>query len=346
MQQRDAYYDNAKFILIALVVLGHFFTSYIHQDEMIGATYNTIYSFHMPAFILLSGLFARGFYEKGYFMKIVKKFIFPYFTFQLIYTIYYYYLYNRPSLSIDLFEPQWSLWFLMCLFFWNILLLGFVKLTPLIGISISIIIALIVGYIDSISSYLSLSRALVFFPFFLIGYYLNKEHLKQLTKPSIRITSFIFMLIVLIGFYLHPDFSTKWLYGSKPYEEMEVVTLISMFKRLGIILLSLTMVFGFLSLISLKQQFFTQWGKETLYVYLLQGFIVQYFRESDWKNEFDSISSFTILAIISMIVTIILSSKPVSAITQPIIEFKISRMNQLIKDIQGWRKRHHRNPIG
>ena len=237
MQQRDAYFDNAKFILIALVVLGHFFTSYIHQNEMIEATYKTIYSFHMPAFVLLSGLFAKGFYEKGYLVKIMKRLIIPYIIFQLVYTIYYYFLYNRSSFSIDFFQPQWSLWFLISLFFWNILLLGFAKLTPSIGISISIMIALIVGYIDSIDNYLSLSRTLVFFPFFLIGYHLNKDRLKQLTKPSIRMTSLILMIIVLVGFYLNTDFSAKWLYGSKPYEKIEVVTLFSMFKRLGTILI-------------------------------------------------------------------------------------------------------------
>ena len=346
MRQRDAYFDNAKFILITLVVLGHFFTSYIHQNEIIEATYKTIYSFHMPAFILLSGLFAKGFYEKGYLVKIIKKLLLPYIIFQIVYTIYYYFLYKQTAFSIDLLLPQWSLWFLLSTFFWNILLLGFAKLTPIIGISLSIIIALIVGYFDSISNYLSLSRTLVLFPFFLIGYHLNKDRLKQLTRPSIRVTSLILILIVLIGFYLAPDFSAKWLYGSKPYAEMGTVTLLSMFKRLGIILLGLMMMFSFLSFISQKQQFFTKWGKQTVYVYLLQGFIIQYFRDSEWENKFNSVLSFTVLTIISIIVTMLLSSKLVAAITQPIIELRVSRFKQLLKDIQAWKNKHHRQSIG
>ena len=118
MRQRDPYFDNAKFILIVLVVLGHFFTSYAFHNEMIGAIYKTIYSFHMPAFVLLSGLFAKGFYEKGYLTKITKRLILPYLIFQILYTIYYYFLYEHSSFSINLFAPQWSLWFLMSLFFW------------------------------------------------------------------------------------------------------------------------------------------------------------------------------------------------------------------------------------
>jgi fucose 4-O-acetylase-like acetyltransferase len=331
MGQRDAYFDNAKFLLIALVVLGHFFTTLTHHHEILKAMYKTIYSFHMPAFILLSGVFAKGFYEKGYLVKLIRRIIVPYFTFQIIYTIYYYFLYDHSTFSLDFLMPQWSLWFLLSLFCWYILLLGYAKLNPFIGIGLSIIIALLVGYLDSIANYVSLSRTLVFFPFLLIGYHLGRERLKQFIKPSIHIVSFVFILIVLVGFYLDSDFSSKWLYGSKPYGEIETVTALSMLKRLGVMCVSFLMIFCFLSFVPRKQYFFTKWGKQTLYVYLLQGFIIKYFRESEWEKYFDGIGSFIILTAISILVTIILSSKVVAAIAQPFIEFKISRLKQLFK---------------
>lgn len=332
MGQRDAYFDNAKFILIALVVLGHFFTSYIDTFEIIGALYKTIYSFHMPGFILLAGLFAKGVYAKGYFLKIIKKLLIPYILFQIIYTIYYYFLYQNSTFTIDIFKPQWSLWFLLSMFFWNILILGFAKLPPFVGISISILIAMLVGYVEF--PYLSFSRTLVFFPFFLIGYYLDKNHLKRLTKPSVRMISVILMLLLLIVYYINPDFNEQWLFGSKSFDQLGDVTFHAMIKRLIIIAVSLLMVFSFLSFISQNQQVYTKWGTQTLYVYLLQGFIIQYFRISEWENIFDDVVSFIILTIISIIVTLLLSSKVVSAITQPIIELNVTRFNQLIKDIQ------------
>lgn len=344
MGQRDAYFDNAKFILIALVVIGHFFTSYIHEVELIDALYKAIYTFHMPAFILLSGLFAKGFYQKGYLWKLVKKLLIPYILFQIIYTVYYYFLYNSSTFSIDLLTPQWSLWFLLSMFFWNILLLGFAKLSPVIGISISVLIAMLVGFFDSITSYLSLARTLVFFPFFLIGYHLDKNHIKQLTKPSIRVISVILMLMLVIGFYVNPDFNEQWLFGSKSFDQLGDVTFLDMFKRLFILSVSFIMVFSFLSFISQKQQVYTKWGTQTLYVYLLQGFIIQYFRESEWENEFEGVISFILLTIISIIVTILLSSKIVAAITQPIIELKVTRFKQLLKDMQE-RKKNQQSPI-
>ena len=63
MKQREYFFDNAKFILIFLVVFGHFLRSFIEESEIIYSLYKVIYTFHMPAFILISGFFAKGFRE-------------------------------------------------------------------------------------------------------------------------------------------------------------------------------------------------------------------------------------------------------------------------------------------
>ena len=71
--------------------------------------------------------------------------------------------------------PHWSLWFLISLFFWNVMLYLFARFNSIYSITIALIIALAVGYVDSISSFLSLSRTFVFFPLFLLGYYLKRS---------------------------------------------------------------------------------------------------------------------------------------------------------------------------
>ena len=57
----------------------------------------------MPAFILVSGFFAKGFYQKGYISKITKKLILPYLIFQLIYSIYYYFLNGQSKIEWETF---------------------------------------------------------------------------------------------------------------------------------------------------------------------------------------------------------------------------------------------------
>ena len=334
MKQRNYFFDNAKFILMGFVVFGHLLNTYINDNEVIYALYKTIYSFHMPAFILVSGFFAKGFYQKGYLMKLTKKLILPYVIFQLIYTVYYYYLYKRSTLDMDLLDPHWSLWFLISLFCWNIMLLGFSKLKPHTGIALSVLIALLIGYADNISNYLSLSRTFVFFPMFLIGYHLKKEHLNKLLIPKVKLISFTVMLIVFMWYYVDTDINYKWLLGSKPYAELEDASIISMFKRLGFYGLSLITVFSFLSFIPKGKYFFTNWGKQTLYVYLLHGFFIRFFRESPVQDYFSNVESFIMLAGISFLITVILSSEAIASIAQPIIELKMTRTKQYFYKIK------------
>ena len=65
-------YDNIKFILIFLVVLGHLLeiSSPFPEKEML---YKLIYSCHMPVFIFISGFFAK--FNSS---KIVFHQIYPY----------------------------------------------------------------------------------------------------------------------------------------------------------------------------------------------------------------------------------------------------------------------------
>ncbi|MBS4188994.1 acyltransferase family protein [Bacillus sp. FJAT-49705] len=329
MQKREYYFDNAKFILIFLVVFGHFLRSYISENETVYTLYKLIYTFHMPAFILISGFFAKGFNKQGYIAKISKKLILPYIIFQLIYSLFYYFLYNEQSIQVDPLTPHWSLWFLISLFSWNIMLILFTKIKPIISIIVAFAIGLMVGYADWITDFLSLSRTFVFFPLFLIGYYLKKEHFSLIVSPKAKIASISIFIIVFTGFYLFPDLNHEWLLGSKPYTEMRVASITAVFARLAFYILSLIMVFSFFSLVPRKQYFFTTVGKNTLYVYLLHGFFVRLFRESNIQYYFTDPENFLLLAGISLVLTLLLSSKMTISFAQPLIELSTSRLKIL-----------------
>src|SRR5699024_6100572 len=58
-QPRDPYLDNARSILITLVVIGHVVESI--GSYWAGALYTWIYAFHMPAFVAITGYFSRSF---------------------------------------------------------------------------------------------------------------------------------------------------------------------------------------------------------------------------------------------------------------------------------------------
>ena len=335
MKQRESYFDNAKFILMFFVVFGHILRTYIDQNETIYALYNTIYTFHMPAFILLSGFFAKGFNKKGYIKKLSMKLILPYLLFQILYTIYYYYLFDRSTLEFEALDPNWALWFLLSLFFWNLMLFAFTKLKPAAGIALAIGLALLVGYIDTISTYLSLSRTFVFFPFFLIGYHLQKEHFQKLTTAKFKFYALVSFGLIFVWFYYFPEIDSQWLLGSKPYSEIETASILSMFKRLGMFIVNSFMIMSFMALVPKGSYFFTRWGTQTLYVYLLHGFFVRTFRFTSISEYFTTVENYILLAAISLIITIILSSDLTRSIAQPIIEFNTRHTKMMMYRIKG-----------
>lgn len=55
---RDNQFDNIKAILIFCVVLGHVISNFGRTGSA-AVTYDIIFSFHMPAFLFVSGYFAK-----------------------------------------------------------------------------------------------------------------------------------------------------------------------------------------------------------------------------------------------------------------------------------------------
>ncbi|WP_100330727.1 acyltransferase family protein [Bacillus xiapuensis] len=329
MSKRNYYFDNAKFILIFLVVFGHFIRSYIGDNPFIFSLYATIYLFHMPGFILMSGFFAKGFHKKGYIKKIAQKILLPFFIFQIVYSIFYFFLYEDQPFEIHLLIPHWSLWFLLSLFFWNLLLVACVKWMKLKAPALLIstfVLGMAIGFIPDYLDVLSFARTFVFFPFFLIGYYLRKEHFYLLSNKAARIGLFIGAASLFYAAYTHPQIDQRWLLGSFSFAELGVSNIEGMLIRLFIYLLSFLMIAAFFSFVPKKKFFFTDWGKNTLYVYLLHGFIIKTFRDSEVQ---DSAESVILLLTVSLLLTMLLSTTFVTAIAQPLIESKWSKLKQL-----------------
>lgn len=330
MKTREAYYDNAKFILIFLMVFGHLIQSYIDENKFIFTLYTTIYSFHMPAFILISGYFAKGFRKNGYLLKVAKKLIIPYMIFQGIYSFYYYVLQNKEALEWDPLIPQWSLWFLLSLFGWNLMLFLFTKWKPIYGVCISIILGVLVGYFDEVNDFLSISRTVVFFPLFLLGYYFKKENFCKLLNVNMKIFSFFLFISIFLVFYFLPEWNYKWLFGSRPYDDFEATGLIGGAIRLGVYALTFLTTISFFAFVPRKHYFFTKWGTRSLYVYLLHGFIIKYFRNSELVSFFNEPWQLILLIAGSILIIAILSSNFITAIAQPFIELKISSLKRFV----------------
>ncbi|AMQ70837.1 MULTISPECIES: acyltransferase family protein [Bacillus] len=329
-KSRDSYFDNAKFILIFLVVFGHILRSFINGNEFMLHLYKFIYTFHMPAFILVSGYFAKNFKRKGYVKKLAVKLIIPYLIFQGIYSVFYYLIQDESMASVNPIDPQWSLWFLVSLFFWNLLLYPFTKLPKMWALGASCGLAVMIGYLDFISSTLSLSRTFVFLPMFLVGFYLKKRHFDLLrAKRGRQIAAGVLGIVFLLCWCI--DFDYSWLFGSEPYSTFGTVSLLSGLSRIGWYVLAFAATFSFLALVPQKRYFFTKWGTRTFYVYLLHGFIIKTLRQIGLEDHLSDYQNLVMLLMLTAALTSILSSNAVKTAAQPFIELRITGWLEAVK---------------
>lgn len=326
--KRYAYFDNAKLLLIFLVVFGHMIQPFTNDVPGVNTIYTWIYTFHMPAFIFLAGFFAKGSGNKAYILKLAKKLLIPYIIFQVIYTGYYFLIGKDGWLVDSIFYPHWSLWFLFSLFCWHMLLIFFKKLPPIVGILLAVQIGLLVGYFGHIGHSFSLSRTFVFFPYFLLGYWVSLRQLSWIKRKTVKITSLMIMVMVAIAIHFAPDINAGWLLASKSYSDLGLPEY-GGFARFFIYLTSTMMMVSILAWVPRRQFKFTYLGERTLYVYLLHGFIIQYARQVDLFKVDHFIDLFGI-AILSIGIVLILSSRPVQSISQPFIEGRMSILKKYV----------------
>lgn len=322
--ERNAFFDNAKVFLIFLVVFGHMIQPFIHDSNGIQSIYVWIYTFHMPAFILLAGFFAKGSGNKKYIWNLMKKLIIPYFIFQTLYTMYYFFI-GKADWQTGVFYPQWSLWFLFSLFSWHILLVLFKKIPAGWSIFLSVMIGIVVGYFGEVGHAFSLSRTFVFFPFFLIGYFLTVDQMMFVKKRYVKVVSVIVMAGLFAFIYTLPDMETGWLLASQSYSDLGADNYGGLV-RFFVYAVAAVMTVSVLAWIPQKNfGWITNLGMRTLYVYLLHGFIVQFLRQFDLlsvKSGFDLLG----IAGLSALIVIVLSSKLVLMISQPLIEIRSTRL--------------------
>ena len=68
---RIAKWDNAKFVLIILVVICHFYENYLGSSKLVNSLFFSVYTFHMPAFFLISGMFSKKTVKERKIVKVV-----------------------------------------------------------------------------------------------------------------------------------------------------------------------------------------------------------------------------------------------------------------------------------
>ena len=272
-------YDNLKFFLIVLVILGHISDICISNGSIYKTIFVYIFAFHMPLFVFLVGLFQKkltSFKEIPfkkiawyiflvYFMKIIAYFL------SICFNVKYYF---------SLLGDTTYSWFLWAASFYIIItpLINKFKLYPLL--IFSIILAAFTGYDKTIGDTLHLSRIIVFFPYYLSGYILNnkKENLINFCKNNwLRIAASILLLTFsyICIFKLDVIYPFRGIFtGRNSFAAIKNMTC-TFHTRLIAYTISFLVSFAMLVLVpSKKIPIISKCGTRTLQVYVLHKFIL------------------------------------------------------------------------
>lgn len=340
VKTRIALWDNARFILMALVVIGHMLTTTRMDSSFAYALYAYIYLFHMPAMILLSGYFSKAELNLSG-VKATLGLVATWVTFEVIWIFYRWAIDGDGWRDSFLIVPSWTLWFLVTLITLRIILPFIAALKhPLI---VSIAIALIAGLSSSIGAEFSAMRTLAFLPFFVFGY-LARTHGwlagHRFLHPSAALKTGAWFVLAAIAavFVAIPNLRALfrvdvWVTWRDSYWDLlDFGAVSTAFAGLGMraffIALAFVMTFAVLVLIPRKTSVLTVWGTRTLYLYLLHGFVVYALRHYgviDFIGTFGFVGTLILIAM-GTALSMLLSMAWVQKITRPIIEPNINWM--------------------
>ncbi|GFP74253.1 acyltransferase family protein [Clostridium fungisolvens] len=277
--KRNYYFDNAKALLIFLVVLTHIIEPVLDIKFKLKTFYIITYTFHMPLFIFLSGYFAKKSSRST--KSKAKKMFLLFVVIQFFYSLFYIFIMHSKIAKMTWIYPNWTLWYLQALVVWYIIsdyFNGFYKW--FIG---SIIIALLAGFDENIYTFISTSRILVFLPFFVLGYYFNERYIEVIKKNRIYLS----ILGAIIGFFVYRynnRIDVQWLYGFEPYVQISSNLMVGMLIRLSVLVIAIIFSLIVLGWVPRKRNMFSFLGKYTLIVYLSHSLIIQAFMRFDLYN--------------------------------------------------------------
>lgn len=281
-KQRDAFFDNAKYLAIVFVAMGHSWEPLTDGSRTAEALYMIVYTFHMPAFILISGYFSRSFdMRPDRLRRLITGVAVPYILFEVAYSLFKRTADHDPSYPISLLDPWFLTWFLVALFVWRLT-------TPLWKVirwpvPVAVLIAVLASISPTIGDDLDLQRVLQFLPFFVLGLFMKPEHFQLMRRREVRILSVpIVACALVLAYWAAPRMTSAWFYHRDSAQELGAPWWAGVVMTLALFGCSAVLTTCFFAWVPRRKMWFTVLGAGTLYGYLLHGFLAKGSRFWGW----------------------------------------------------------------
>ncbi|MFI8852160.1 acyltransferase family protein [Streptomyces sp. NPDC053499] len=270
---RDPFLDNARFLLVVLVVLGHNWAPVADAMRGVEAASLLLYSFHLPALALLCGHLSRSFTGRPeQLRRLLSHVLVPYLVFEAAYAGMDTLLWDRPF-TVSPTRPAFVCWFLAALFVWRLT-------APLWRavrwpVFFAAVVSVGAGFTD-LGEELALPRLLMYWPWFVLGLRLSAEHLRPLRSRSARRWALPVMAAAAAGaWWAAPRVSREWLLMEAGAHELGLRPMLYVGVRLGLFAVGAVLVAAFLALVPAHRTGYTVLGACALYPFLLHGLVVK-----------------------------------------------------------------------
>ena len=330
---RDPFFDNAKFLAMVLVVVGHMIEP-LRDVDAARTLYVTIYAFHMPVFILIAGYLSRRFTNTPrQAQRLIGGIVVPYIVFEISYEVILD-LFRGDELKINLLNPSFAMWFLLALLVWRMSTPLWNTLHPAIAVGLATLISLLAPMTE-LPNTLDLSRMLGFLPFYVLGLMLPDRYFHLVRTKAVRIAAVPVLAGAFVGaYFLANEHNRLWLYYERSYEELNAGLLSGPPHRAATLALGFVLLTAFLALVPRVTTWFTSLGAATLYVYLIhrfprKGASSAGLYDVPWLHTLGGVA---LVIAIALGLTLLLSSRPVVTLFRPVVEPKLTWLFRLRKD--------------
>ncbi|WP_193106850.1 acyltransferase family protein [Brachybacterium sp. FME24] len=280
-RQRDPFLDNARGLLITLVVVGHTLECFDGKNVFLGGAIHTwIYSFHMAAFVAISGFLSRSYRnEPRQVRRMLTSMAVPFLIFQVLHEFGRMLLLGQ-EFHLQLITAAWTLWFLLALLMWRLV-------TPVLRVLryplvFAVAIAVIVPLDADLDSTFTLGRFFSMLPFFVLGLVTTPERLEKLkAMPHRWIGAVVLVLVLAVSFATHERFSVAIFFLRSNYDNGPYGTATSIVMQLLVLAAGMIGTVAFLLVTPRGQTIWTALGTRSLTIYLLHPLVLLPFRYAE-----------------------------------------------------------------
>ncbi|MCM6760977.1 acyltransferase family protein [Rathayibacter sp. ZW T2_19] len=320
-KRRVPLWDNARFVCVTLVVIGHGIQRLTANSDVSLIVYLTVYAFHMPAFAIISGYFSKAGAPNARAMRrVMTDILLPYLIMETVWTLVQLAVEGKTEFNPT--KPSWTLWFLLALGIFRLVLPYLALLRwPLL---ISVVLAVGVSYYDNIDSTFSLARAIGILPFFVFGWRLRGWRTgsrllvdRWLALPTgrvlaVRAVALVLFAVTAIVMTVNIDAFRAadlryWFFYDRPYDALGETEWWAGLVRLALMLTAVVLSLALFALIPRGRTVLTHWGQSTMYVYLLHSFVLYPLRESGVLSAADSTFALVLMIVLCIAVSVVLS---------------------------------------